>query len=127
LGARLLGWLWPGWILYARDLYQWKSDHRFGFLAATLALIVLSEELVWRGVVVRALSERWGRGAGILAGAAVYAAAHAATGNPLLLGAALLLGIFWGWLFLATQDLTAPVVSHLAWDVLVLFLFPMAA
>jgi NADH dehydrogenase len=127
LGARLLGGLWPGWVLHARVLYRWRGDHALLFLSLTLPLIVLSEELVWRGVVARALAERWGRGPGILAGAAVYAAAHLATGNPVLLAAALSFGIFWGWLSLATDDLTAPFFCHFTWDLLVLFLFPLAS
>ena len=71
--------------------------------------------------------ERWGRVAGIVVGAAIYALAHGATRNPLLLAAAFGCGLFWGWLYAATDDLVAPAVSHLAWDAMLLFAFPVIA
>ena len=33
-------------------------------------------------------------------------------------------GPFWGILYAATDDLTAPILSHLAWDLMVLFVVP---
>jgi membrane protease YdiL (CAAX protease family) len=64
--------------------------------------------------------ERWGRALGIVAAAAVYAAAHWAAFNPLLALAAFGCGLYWGWLYAATGDLSAPIVSHLLWDTLLL-------
>jgi membrane protease YdiL (CAAX protease family) len=87
-------------------------------------MVVIAEELLWRGVVTRFLMERAGRAAGILLGAAVYALAHWAAWNPLLLLAAMAFGIFWGWLYAATDDLVSPTISHLLFDVLLLFGFP---
>jgi uncharacterized protein YbjT (DUF2867 family)/membrane protease YdiL (CAAX protease family) len=115
---------WPGWEGHARILYSLRGAHGVSFVAPTLVLVVLAEEAVWRGVVTRFLMERWGRAAGVAAGAAIYALAHAATLNPLLVAAALGCGLFWGLLYAATDDLVAPFVSHLAWDVLLLFLLP---
>ena len=115
---------WPDWALYARELSAWKLGQSTPFLATTLLMIVIAEETFWRGVVVRFAMERLGRAAGIVAGAAFYAAAHAVTLNPLLLAAAFSCGIFWGLLYAATDDLTAPLVSHLAWDVMILFITP---
>jgi membrane protease YdiL (CAAX protease family) len=86
---------------------------------------VLAEEVLWRGVVARYLIERYGRALGIAYAAAIYALAHWATLNPVLLLAALGCGLYWGWLYTATNDnLVAPTISHLMWDVLLLFLFP---
>ena len=121
----LLPALWPAWGPWRDQLYAWRGGHGIGFLLPTLVLIVLAEEVVWRGVVTRFALERWGRPLGLLAGALIYAAAHAGTGNPLLLAAALGCGLFWGWLYAATDDLTAPVLSHLAWDLMVLFVAPL--
>ena len=33
-------------------------------------------------------------------------------------------GLFWGLLYSATDDLVAPAISHLLWDALLLFAFP---
>jgi len=115
---------WPAWEGYARDLGAWKGGHSTLFLATTLVMIVVAEETLWRGVVARFAVERFGRVVGLLAGAAFYAAAHAVTLNPLLLAAAFGCGLFWGLLAIATDDLTAPIVSHLAWDVMILFVVP---
>jgi len=126
--TRLAVWalpqVWPDFSGYARELGAWKSGHSTSFLAVTLVMIVVAEETLWRGVVARFAIERLGRAAGILVGAALYAAAHAVTLNPLLLAAAFCCGVFWGILYAATDDLTAPVVSHLAWDVMILFVAP---
>lgn len=124
LVVALLRRAWPGWEWAARSLYAWSGGHSALFLGSTLVLIVVAEEVLWRGVVARFLMERWGRAWGIAAGAAIYALAHGATLNPLLLAAAFGCGLFWGWLYAATDDLVAPAVSHLAWDVLLLFAFP---
>ena len=120
----LLPAVWPGWETAARELYSWRGSHSPLFLGSTLIMIVLAEELLWRGVVARYLMERWGRGAGILAAAAIYALAHVATFNPLVLAAAVGCGLFWGWLYSVTDDLVAPTISHLLWDALLLFAFP---
>jgi len=122
--AALLPFIWPGWETAARTLYAWSHGHSPLFLGVTLVWIVLAEELLWRGVVARFFMERWGRAYGIAAAAMVYALAHFATFNPLLLAAALGCGLFWGWLYAATDNLVAPTVSHLLWDVLLLFAFP---
>ncbi len=113
--------VWPEWELFARTLYSWKAGHATLFLAATCSMIVLAEELLWRGVVTRFLMERLGSGWGIVAGAIVYTLAHWATFNPLLLLAAFGCGLFWGWLYAAADNLIVPFVSHLLWDVLLLF------
>jgi len=117
--------LWPAWEGYARELASWKGGHSSAFLAATLVLIVAAEEIFWRGVVARFFVERLGVAAGLLVGASVYAASHAAAMNPLLPLAAIACGLYWGILAELTDDLTAPIVSHLAWDVMVMFVTPL--
>jgi membrane protease YdiL (CAAX protease family) len=116
--------LWPAWEGDARQLSAWKLGHSTPFLAVTLVLIVVGEEALWRGVVARFAIERLGRTPGVLAGAAIYAAAHAVTLNPLLVAAAFGCGLCWGLLYAADDDLTAPIVSHLAWDAMILFVVP---
>ena len=117
----VLPFVWPEWELSARTLYSWKAGHSTLFLASTCSMIVLAEELLWRGVVTRFLMERLGSGWGVVAGAIFYTLAHWSTFNPLLLLAAFGCGVFWGWLYAATDNLIVPFVSHLLWDVLLLF------
>jgi membrane protease YdiL (CAAX protease family) len=124
LGVLILKPLWPAWESHARTLSAWKSGSSTLFLAVTLVMIILAEEALWRGVVARFAMGRLGRALGIVAGAALYAAAHAVTLNPLLIAAAFGCGLYWGILYAATDDLTAPIVSHLVWDVMVMFVLP---
>src|SRR6185295_4806450 len=125
LGVLILQPIWPAWETYARTLSSWKTGLSIPFLAVTLVMIIVAEEAMWRGVLSRFFQERLGHVLGILAGAVFYAGAHLMTMNPLLLGAALGCGIFWGLLYAATDDLTAPIVSHLVWDVLAMFVLPL--
>jgi len=123
-GVRALRVLWPAWEGHARELASWKGGHSAAFLGATLVLVVAAEEVFWRGLVARFFVERLGVALGLLAGTLFYAAAHAAAMNPLLWLAAVGCGLYWGILAELTDDLTAPIVSHLAWDVMMLFITP---
>jgi NADH dehydrogenase len=125
LGVMILRPLWPAWEDHARMLSAWKTGYSMPFLLPTLVLIIVAEETLWRGVVSRFFQERLGHAAGIVAGALFYAGAHLMTMNPLLIGAAVGCGLFWGLLCAATDDLTAPIASHVVWDVLVMFVFPL--
>lgn len=115
---------WPAWEVHARRLSAWKDGHSTSFLAVTLVMIVVAEETLWRGVITRFAIERLGRVLGILAGTALYVAAHVVTLDPLLLVAAFACGLYWGILYALTDDLSAPIASHLVWDVATMFLFP---
>lgn len=125
IGVLVLQAAWPAWADHARQLTAWKTGYSTTFLGITLVMIVAAEEIFWRGVVARFCMQRFGVAFGILAGAVLYALAHAATLNPLLLAAALGCGVFWGLLAALTDDLTAPIVSHLVWDVMVMFVTPL--
>jgi NADH dehydrogenase len=127
LGLAGLSLMWPGWEASARILYAWREGHSPLFIGSTLVMIVLAEEVLWRGVVARYLMERHGRALGIVFAAAIYALAHGATFNPVLLLAALGCGLYWGALYAATDDLVTPTISHLVWDILLLFLFPVVS
>lgn len=96
---------------------------------ATLLLlpVILGEELVWRGVVQRALTERWGAWLGCVSAALLYALAHAPLGSPVLAMAALLCGFAWGALRLASRTLVPALVAHILWDLFVLLFLPLDA
>jgi hypothetical protein len=124
-GVFLLRAVWPGWEAWAREFYAWPAGHSSLYLGATLTLGILAEEVFWRGLVARSAMERLGRAGGIVVGSALFAAVHVASLNPLLVMVAFLCGLFWNWLYAATDDLTAPFVAHSAWDVTLLFVVPL--
>ena len=89
-----------------------------------LLLIVVGEEIVWRNAVTLPLAARLGPWRGTVAAAAVFALAHLPLGVPLLLLAALGAGAFWSALVLKTRSAVPALVSHVLWDLAVLFWLP---
>ena len=92
--------------------------------AALLLITSPGEELFWRGYIQRLAIKRWGRGWGSLLAAAYYGAVHLASGNLMLVLAALVAGVFWCALYNWRGTLTACVVSHALWTVGVFLIFP---
>ena len=127
---------WAGNIL-SRRLLPFASggiEAVYGFKsgASTLRVTLLiglvigpGEELFWRGWLQRALGARRGPVAGWLLATALYTGIHLASGNPMLLLAALVCGLFWGWLYLRYRSLILVAISHTVWDLAVFLLFPL--
>lgn len=108
------------------DVYGWRRAVPDGVVLPLLLLIVLGEEIVWRGAVTLPLAARIGPWAGVLLGAVAFAVAHLPLGRPVLMVAALGAGAFWGALAIRTRSLVPALVSHVLWDLTVLFWLPYA-
>ncbi|HEU0106425.1 MAG TPA: CPBP family glutamic-type intramembrane protease, partial [Vicinamibacteria bacterium] len=106
------------------ELYGWKRTVPGALAVPLLLLIVLGEEIVWRNAVTLPLAARLGPWPGVLAAAALFALAHLSMGVPLLLLAALGAGTFWSVLVLKTRSAVPALVSHLLFDLAVLFWLP---
>jgi membrane protease YdiL (CAAX protease family) len=91
-----------------------------------LPFIIISEELVWRGVVLGALLDRLPPLVAVLLSAAAYAAGHAPIGSLYLTLAAMACGLFWSTLRFTTGSLIPSLICHLIWDLLVFVLWPLA-
>ncbi len=76
-----------------------------------LAIIIapLTEELVFRGVILRGLLGRWRPAAAVLISAAMFAFIHL---NPAQAPVAFLLGILLGWIYVRTRSLGLCVLGH---------------
>lgn len=99
--------------------------------AIVMSLILLfitspGEEIFWRGFVQRRLVQRFGERSGWLIASAVYAAVHIASGNFMLTMAALVAGLFWGWLYQREQNLVPCIVSHALWTVTIFIILPIS-
>ena len=99
--------------------------------AVMISLILLfitspGEEIFWRGFVQRRFVERFGARKGWLIASAVYAAVHIASGNFMLTMAALVAGLFWGWLYQRERNLVPCIVSHALWTVTIFILLPIS-
>jgi membrane protease YdiL (CAAX protease family) len=91
---------------------------------AVMILVILGEEIVWRGVVQSALMAKVGPRAAVVLGAIAYAGAHGPVGSPLLVVVALCCGLYWGALRAITKSLIPSLVAHVLWDLTVLVFVP---
>jgi membrane protease YdiL (CAAX protease family) len=89
-----------------------------------LLLVVLAEELAWRGLAIDLFSKRFGPLRAVLISALLYVLPQVALGSPLLMIVALLCGLLWGTLRVRFGGLAAPFIAHLVWDLLVFVLYP---
>jgi len=103
-------------------LKEGTSHVRVGLLIALI--IGPGEELFWRGFLQEWTGASTGRAWGFVLTAVLYAAVHLSSGNPMLVIAAAVCGIFWGWLYLRFRSLVLNVISHTVWDLLVFVILP---
>jgi len=82
------------------------------------------EEIFWRGVLQRNLEKRLGKWSGFLVGTLIYTGVHVFTGNIMLIVAALVAGLFWGYMFMRFRSMLMNVVSHTIWDTAVFVFIP---
>jgi membrane protease YdiL (CAAX protease family) len=96
---------------------------RYGTLPLILLVTLLNgvaEEVFFRGGLFAAI----GRRHPVLISTLVYAAATLATGNPMLVFAALTLGLVLALQRRASGGILAPIITHLTWSTMMLFLLP---
>ncbi len=93
-------------------------------LLSLLLVIGPGEEVFWRAFLQNRAQTHWGGRSGWLAASALYTAVHLGSGNPLLVGAAAIGGLFWGYLYLRYRSILLNAVSHTLWDVLIFLVRP---
>ncbi len=96
---------------------------RYGSLPLILLVTLLNgvaEEVFFRGGLFAAI----GRRQPVLISTLVYAAATLATGNPMLVLAALTLGLVLALQRRASGGILAPIITHVTWSMMMLFLLP---
>jgi CAAX protease family protein len=89
-----------------------------------LFVIGPGEELFWRGFFQERTGATTSRPYGFALTALLYTAVHLASGNILLVLAAAVCGIFWGWLYLRFRSPVLNIISHTLWDLLVFVILP---
>jgi hypothetical protein len=108
------------------NVYGFKGDAgawRVGLLM--LFIIGPGEELLWRGYLQGTLASTLGKYKGYLFGVFLYTLIHVATGNLILIAAALVGGLFWGWMYMKYNSLLMNMVSHIVWDIGIFLLLPL--
>jgi hypothetical protein len=107
------------------QVYGFKAGAPVLRIVLSMALIIgPGEELFWRAYLQRRWQKCFGPLAGWLAATALYALVHAGSGNPMLVLAAAVCGLFWGFLYMKTGSALLVAVSHTVWDVAVFLIVP---
>jgi membrane protease YdiL (CAAX protease family) len=120
LAADLVGQQLP-WIAAALTRILGQADAGPRLLVLAVALMNgVGEEVFFRGALFAALEPR--RPA--LTATVIYVLVTAATGNIALVVAAVVMGTVFSLERLSTRSILAPLVTHLSWSTLMLFLLP---
>jgi hypothetical protein len=97
-------------------------------LIATLLLFLIApaEEIFWRGFIQERLIQKIGIKRGTIIGIVLYSMVHIWALNPMLLLAALVLGIHWSLMYAKYRNLVPGIISHAVWDVLIFVVLPIS-
>jgi membrane protease YdiL (CAAX protease family) len=106
------------------QIYGWRDTVPRALVIPMLVLIVIAEEVIWRNAVTLPFAARLGAIPGVLLAALAFSSAHVSLGVPVLLLAALGAGAFWSALVVKTRSAIPALVSHVLWDLVVLFVLP---
>lgn len=107
------------------SIYQIRFEGQTLLIALVLLFITSpAEEIFWRGFMQKRAMEKLGDFKGWLLASTLYAAVHIASGNFILMMAALVAGLFWGLLYWKTKNLVSCIISHSIWTVSIFLIFP---
>jgi len=108
-----------------RRVYALRSGVPLFRVVFLISLIIgPGEELFWRSFFQENAGTGTGRRAGFILASLLYASVHLASGNVMLILAAAVCSVFWGWLYLRFRSPLLNAVSHTFWDLLVFVVFP---
>lgn len=106
------------------QLYRALEDPPGPLVAAPLVVfIVFVEEIVWRGLLVDALSRRMSRPRVVVLASLAYLLPQIGAQSVALAVVATAMGLIWTVLRLVTGGLWAPLLCHLAWDLLIFYVW----
>jgi len=108
-----------------QDVYAFKMGASKLRIAVLMIFIIgPGEELFWRGFLQRRLQNKSGKYLGFVLATGIYTLVHIGSGNVMLVLAAGVCGLFWGYLYLRYGSITLNMVSHTLWDVTVFLWLP---
>ncbi len=125
MGSVLSQWIFPFAEGQITSIYQIRLQGETIFIGLVLLFITSpAEEIFWRGFIQKWSMERFGDFRGWLVASVFYAGIHVTSGNFILVMAALVAGLFWGFIYWKTKNLVACIISHSIWTVGVFLIFP---
>ncbi len=125
-GNIVSGWIFPFKDAQILSVYSNKTQSN-PILIGMLLLFIIGpgEEIFWRGFIQNTLVAKLGENKGYIFAVLLYAGVHITTGNIMLVIAALVCGLFWGWLYKRERSLIPIIISHALWDIGIFLLFPL--
>jgi membrane protease YdiL (CAAX protease family) len=124
-GMWLLVYLFDWAPAQIESIYQTRNQANPYFIGALLFfLIAPAEEIFWRGFVQEKFIQKFGLKQGTWIAIFLYSFVHIWALNPLLLLAALVLGVHWSIMYSKFRTLTPGIISHAVWDCLIFVVFP---
>lgn len=126
LGNIISGYLFSFKDTEILSIYNNKAQGNLKLISLLLLFSIgPGEEIYWRGFIQTTLSRILGENKGYILSAVLYALVHIITGNFMLVLAALVCGLYWGWIYKRKQTLTPVIISHALWDLIIFVLFPL--
>lgn len=133
-GAILFGVFWLGNTLIelfnlpldkeVSKLYGRFSPSMLWHYIVLLLIIIPGEEIFWRGFVQKRILKHVNLPVGIIISSVLYASVQFYSTHWILAFAALISGLFWGFLYAWKKSMPLVIVSHLIFDLFLLILFP---
>ena len=125
IGNIVTGYIFPFKDAQVLSVYSNRSQGNPLWIGLLLLLVIgPGEELYWRGFIQNTLSTKFGENKGYVMATLLYAGVHILTGNIMLIIAALVCGIYWGWLYKKQKSLLTVIISHAIWDLTIFVLLP---
>jgi hypothetical protein len=125
-GNIISGYLFPFKDAQIASVYSNRAQGNSLLIGALLLFIIgPGEEIYWRGFIQNNLAKKFGEDKGYIFATLLYAGVHIITLNFMLVVAALVCGIYWGWIYKKEKSLVPIIISHAIWDFTVFVLFPL--
>ncbi len=125
LGVFLMSTLFDWTMPHIQAVYATRTQLEPTIIAPLLFFIIAPcEETFWRGFVQARLAEIKGAKMAMVITTVLYSLVHIWAMNPMLLIAALVLGVHWGFLYRRYGSLIPGIVSHALWDTTIFVIFP---
>ena len=126
IGNIISGYLFPFKDSQVLSVYSNRSKGSLIWIGLLLLFVIgPGEEIYWRGFIQNTLSKKMGETKGYIISILLYAGVHIITGNVMLVIAALVCGIFWGWIYKKEKSLLPVIISHAVWDLTIFVIFPL--
>jgi len=109
------------------NIYSTKEQADKIFIGLALFLwIGPAEEIFWRGFAQHRLMQKYGDFNGFIITTLIYAFVHIWAFNFMLFMAALICGLFWGWMYYRYKSVVPGIISHAVWDAVIFVILPIS-